>query len=54
MTGVCEKEGVEAIRPEPGSKLGIAISTIGQEPINGLRHRDICHITAPDARRYPC
>ena len=37
-TEVCEKQGVEPIKPEPGSKLGVALSTLGQEPINGLRH----------------
>jgi len=36
--GVCEKEGVEPEIPEQGSKLGVALSTIGKEPINGLRH----------------
>ena len=36
--GVCEKEGVEPVIPEQGSKLGVALGTIGKEPINGLRH----------------
>jgi len=36
--GVCEKEGVEPVIPEQGTKLGIALSTLGKEPINGLRH----------------
>jgi hypothetical protein len=36
--GVCEKEGVAPEIPVPGSKLGVALSTLGQEPINGLRH----------------
>ena len=35
---VCEKQGVEPVIPEPGSKLGLALSTLGKEPINGLRH----------------
>ena len=37
-SGVCEKQGVTPDTPEPGSKLGIALTTLGQEPINGLRH----------------
>jgi hypothetical protein len=36
--GVCEKEGVEPVAPAQGSKLGVALSTLGKEPINGLRH----------------
>jgi len=34
---ICEWAGVEPEKPEPGSKLGIAIDTIGKQPINGLR-----------------
>ncbi len=34
---VCEKVNVELDVPERGSKLGLAISTIGIEPINGVR-----------------
>ncbi|MCG9540865.1 hypothetical protein L1D25_16870 [Vibrio parahaemolyticus] len=36
---VCEWAGVESQKPEAGSKLGIAFNTIGNEPINGLRHK---------------
>ncbi len=35
---ICNDHGVEAIVPEANEKLGIAISTIGKTPINGLRH----------------
>jgi len=37
---VCEWKGVEPVKPEAGSKLGIAIETIGKVPINGLRHKE--------------
>jgi len=37
---VCEWQGVEPAKPEAGSKLGIAIETIGKVPINGLRHKE--------------
>lgn len=32
-----EWQGVEASPPERASKLGIALRTLGKEPINGLR-----------------
>ena len=35
---VCEWAGVEPRTPEPGTKLGIALATLGKKPINGLRH----------------
>ena len=35
---VCDKIGVEAHVPIKASKLGIALNTIGKQPINGLRH----------------
>lgn len=35
---VCDRAGVEPQKPEAGTKLGIALGTIGKEPINGLRH----------------
>ena len=35
---ICEKQGVEPVFPDGNEKLGIAISTIGKKPINGLRH----------------
>lgn len=34
---VCEWAGVEPQKPKKGSKVGIALSTIGKQPINGLR-----------------
>lgn len=33
----CELQGVEGYPPEWASKLGIALGTLGKEPINGLR-----------------
>lgn len=36
---VCEWAGVEPDIPETGTKLGIALSTIGKQPVNGLRHK---------------
>lgn len=38
QTIICNKYGVEAYPPEPMEKLGIALSTLGKTPINGLRH----------------
>src|SRR5437867_66841 len=35
---VCEWQGVQPVPPEPGSEVGLAISTLGQTPINALRH----------------
>lgn len=35
---VCDWIGVETHEPKAGTKLGIALSTIGKTPINGLRH----------------
>lgn len=35
----CEFAGAVPLPPEPESKIGIALSTLGQRPINGLRHR---------------
>ena len=37
---ICEWADVEAKIPAPGSKLGIALKTIGKSPINGLRHSE--------------
>jgi len=34
---VCEWQNVEPNIPLPESKLGIALGTLGKEPINGLR-----------------
>lgn len=36
---ICEWVGVSPVKPLEDSKLGIAISTIGNEPINGVRHK---------------
>ncbi len=36
---ICEWVGVEPEKPEAGTKIGIALSTIGKTPINGLRHK---------------
>ena len=35
---VCQRLGVETIEPRSGTKLGIALATVGLSPINGLRH----------------
>jgi len=35
---ICEWKGVEPINPLPGSKIGIALGTLKEMPINGLRH----------------
>ncbi len=35
---ICNKHAVEVFAPEAGEKLGIALSTLGKTPINGLRH----------------
>jgi hypothetical protein len=34
---VCEWQGVTPDRPHAGSKIGIALGTLGLRPINGLR-----------------
>jgi len=34
---VCEFVGVAPSTPAPGSKLGIALQTLGQIPVNGMR-----------------
>jgi len=34
---VCARFGVAGKPPRPGERLGIALSTLGQLPINGLR-----------------
>lgn len=38
---ICEWQGVEPCPPERVSKLGIAMGTLGKEPINGLRHAPV-------------
>ena len=35
---VCEWKGVEPLAPEIGSKIRIALGTLKELPINGLRH----------------
>jgi hypothetical protein len=35
---VFERLGVSPVDPEPQSKVGIALETLAQRPINGLRH----------------
>jgi hypothetical protein len=35
---VCQWAKVEPIAPEVGSKLGLALTTVGAKPIHGLRH----------------
>ena len=35
---VCERLGITPSPPLPGSKLGLALSTLGNLPINALRH----------------
>jgi hypothetical protein len=35
---VCQRLGVEAHPSEPHLKLGLALETLGQQPVNGLRH----------------
>jgi hypothetical protein len=35
---VCEWIGASPAVPKPGSKVGIALGTLGKTPINGLRH----------------
>jgi len=37
---ICEWAGVSPNKPKQGTKLGIALETIGKEPINGLRHKE--------------
>ena len=34
---ICEWAGAEPLKPGAGTKLGIALGTLGKEPINGLR-----------------
>ena len=39
LESVCEWVGVEPLKPLPYSKLGLAIGSLGNAPIHGLRHR---------------
>ena len=36
---VCRRIGIEAVEPEPLSKVGIALQTLSLRPINGMRHQ---------------
>lgn len=36
---VCQWVGVKPLEPQPGSKLGLALSTMGKSPIHGMRHK---------------
>lgn len=35
---VCEWAKVQPISPLPGTKLGLALTTLGKVPVHGLRH----------------
>ena len=35
---MCQWQGVEPVPPVPGSKVGIALSTVGRQPVHALRH----------------
>ena len=35
---ICNNQGVEVLIPSAEEKLGIALSTLGKIPINGMRH----------------
>jgi hypothetical protein len=37
---VCERYGVLERAPSAGSKLGIALATLGSQPIHGQRHNE--------------
>lgn len=36
---VCEWQDVQPVPPAPGSKVGLAMSTLGRGPVHALRHR---------------
>lgn len=38
QTSLCKRFGAECHPNQPHSKVGIALATLGQQPINGLRH----------------
>ncbi|WP_456236778.1 immunity protein Imm33 domain-containing protein [Croceibacterium salegens] len=38
QAGVCDRFGAEFHPAHPNLKLGLALATLGREPINGLRH----------------
>jgi len=35
---ICNKHDVSVFIPDDREKIGIALSTLGKEPVNGLRH----------------
>jgi hypothetical protein len=42
---VCDEQGAEFLPPVAGSRVGIAIETLGLQPLNGMRidpERDTC------------
>jgi hypothetical protein len=36
---VCARFGTNCVPPQPGDKLGIALATLGNAPLNALRHK---------------
>jgi hypothetical protein len=38
LQSICEKHGVSPVPCEGSDKLGIALDTMGKQPINGVRH----------------
>ena len=38
QTEICEQFGAELAIPADGDKLGVAMNTLDQIPLNGLRH----------------
>ena len=38
QAAVCERFGADCHPSQPDLKLGVALATLGQRPINGLRH----------------
>jgi hypothetical protein len=39
QAAICAREGVARATPSPFLKVGIALSTLGQQPLHGLRNR---------------
>ena len=37
---VCSRLGIQSQPPGPGSKLGIALSSLGQIPVHGMRNEE--------------
>jgi hypothetical protein len=38
QSAICERFGVECLSSHPQMKLGVALATLGERPLNGLRH----------------